>query len=381
MFPLWAAAMIGGCAPEGSAPLADHAPPSAAVELDLRIDGHAVALEPIVWMGVSPAGGIALLHSTSSRIRFFDSSGREIGTFGRAGDGPGEFRNPRQGGWIGDTLWIADGILRRVTLIAPDRQLVRMIRTDGVGPAPGSSEDFPTYSLATPHALYPGDTLLVQGTTVVSGPAWPSSLVRTTADGFIRERVMDVPSGQGGNVPIPNGSMTVPFFARPQWSVAPTGDRIAILDVDWNAPDERWVRFSVVDPHGEELFARRIEVEPLRIPPSVVDSVVADRLASPILATFGAGDGFEENLREAIPAHYPPVTAVIVGTDRRSWVGLAPTNEGNPWLVFDAEGTLLAHVILPSRVRLRAADATHLYGEERDELDVGSVVRYRLKMP
>ncbi|HJU75882.1 MAG TPA: 6-bladed beta-propeller [Gemmatimonadaceae bacterium] len=73
------------------------------------------------------ANRIAVVNGATNEIRFFDSAGKLVHTFGRTGSGPGEFR---QIGWVGrarDTLFVADHSLSRISTIATggDPELVR----------------------------------------------------------------------------------------------------------------------------------------------------------------------------------------------------------------------------------------------------------------
>lgn len=54
-------------------------------------DGELWFAEPVAATRLSD-GAIAIGDVQESAIMFFDSSGRHIGRFGRAGGGPGEFR-------------------------------------------------------------------------------------------------------------------------------------------------------------------------------------------------------------------------------------------------------------------------------------------------
>jgi hypothetical protein len=47
-------------------------------------------------------------------------------------------------------------------------------------------------------------------------------------------------------------------------------------------------------------------------------------------------------------------------------------------LILDAHGNPQGRVVLPDRAELHVADATHIWTLKSDELDVESIVRYRL---
>lgn len=59
-----------------------------------------------------------------------DAQGRETGRIGAKGAGPGEYRALDRMGWVGDTLWVFDGTLRRTTFLYQGK----LLRTDGTYP-------------------------------------------------------------------------------------------------------------------------------------------------------------------------------------------------------------------------------------------------------
>lgn len=49
-------------------------------------------LSPIAAIRVSGKGRVAIWQQQDFQVRFFDSSGKSLGKFGRKGEGPGDFR-------------------------------------------------------------------------------------------------------------------------------------------------------------------------------------------------------------------------------------------------------------------------------------------------
>ncbi|MFA3782613.1 6-bladed beta-propeller [Melioribacteraceae bacterium 4301-Me] len=63
---------------------------------------------------------------TAKSIFVFSGSGRYIGTIGRVGDGPGEFRSPNLAALVSDKLFIYDPILSRISVFSVnDRNYLR----------------------------------------------------------------------------------------------------------------------------------------------------------------------------------------------------------------------------------------------------------------
>ena len=75
---------------------------------------------------VDRSGTVYVLDPEAEGIHVFDAAGPYRGLIGRAGSGPGEFRNTGWSGWLGDTLWVTDPALRRVTFFRTDGTVVRI---------------------------------------------------------------------------------------------------------------------------------------------------------------------------------------------------------------------------------------------------------------
>ena len=359
----------------------------AKVALDLRIDGYEADLVPIDWMGVGSTGRIALIQRQDAKVRFFDGEGKPIGEFGRNGEGPGEFRRPLRGGWIGDTLWIDDTQLDRSTLISPDLRLVRIVaNAPALRPTQGDTARVPEFGPGTPHAIYPGDTMLVAASPRRDDPRADlfdgSPLLRVSAEGAITHVVVVRPVDDGGSFAVGfsdgrAGGFPVPFHQGPRWSVSPDGDRIGLLTVSFPTPEVGAFRIVVVDAHGREIFDRSYQTSTLSIPESVIDSVLSARVAN--ASNTEMRSAILTDLGDRIPKTYSPVDDILLGRDGRIWVSLRPDADGNSWLVLGPDGEPSMRVTVPANTRLEVADDRYVWGLEVDELGVESVVRYRLE--
>jgi len=87
-------------------------------------------LDEPAWFAMDRNGWCYLPHNHDKRIQVFDSSGNYVRSFGRLGEGPGEFRNPVVLQYLtGDTLSIFDPPLQRTTLYRTDGTLLEVVRT------------------------------------------------------------------------------------------------------------------------------------------------------------------------------------------------------------------------------------------------------------
>jgi hypothetical protein len=108
---------------------------------DLRI-GESTGGGPHRVMQVSDAtlqsdGSVAVLTCEASELRYFDAEGYHIRSVGGAGREPGRFFIPKRMFRLrGDTLGIVEYVMPRITIMAPDGSLDRVVTTDSFMLAP-----------------------------------------------------------------------------------------------------------------------------------------------------------------------------------------------------------------------------------------------------
>lgn len=366
---------VGAERPQGVAHLT-------AVE-DLRIDGYEHDLVPIDWLGVAPDGRIALLQRQDDQVRFFDSEGEPLATVGRRGEGPGEFTRMVRAGWVGDTLWVSDTQQRRTTLIGPDGEVVGVVPNhDRIAPSPDDRSGLGAFLRPMPFALYPDRGSLVWAIESEEHPGQlpegGAPLLRLDPDGTILRLVARVPETRGSVRADAGGGRIVfaqiPFAGESAWRVSPDGSLHAHLETDpTTAPDPTY-RVRVRDAAGSVVFDRRYPFEAIPIPDAVLDSAI---VASATRQGTVNRD-LEVELRRVAPATYSEAERLAIGDDGRIWIGMRARGEERRWQALSASGEPEAEVVLPRTVTLWAADETHLWGVDRDEVGVESAVRYRL---
>ncbi len=86
---------------------------------------------PIVRLSgldVDGSGNMLLGDVSESNVKLFDGTGKLLHVFGRKGDGPGEFSQPRFPRFGPDGLiYVADAQLSRITIFRPNGDLVRTV--------------------------------------------------------------------------------------------------------------------------------------------------------------------------------------------------------------------------------------------------------------
>ena len=85
---------------------------------ELRIgslNDAATAFGNIGAVRIGPQNRIYIAEPLQQQLRVFDSTGRPAGVIGRKGRGPGEFESITEMGFLGDTTYVLDALLRRIS--------------------------------------------------------------------------------------------------------------------------------------------------------------------------------------------------------------------------------------------------------------------------
>jgi hypothetical protein len=348
---------------------------------DLTIDANTNNLSAVTEVVVSRTGVIAVLQHQDMLIRFFSPSGALLGTFGRDGGGPGEFRSMGWIGWIGDTLHVEDSGLKRTTFVGPNLKLVRTV-PDPVRVLPPATEPHgePLTGDAAIVGVADDGSYLLDFFPAGATPSWlghPAaglglSILRVTPSGRFAGIAASLesrdPHCSWGSQPI-----SIPFCSH---VVDPEHFDHAIAIVSAGEPrDSRFHLQLVATQRNDTLINREIGYTPVPIPRHVVDSVRADRLANKHLSPQ------ERSTIESIPSapNYPPVRRSIVGSDRSVWL---EENTGRSdlhrWLVVDSHGNTLGIVTLPASVTVKDVRSDAAWGADVDADGLQDIVRFRI---
>jgi hypothetical protein len=354
---------------------------------DLRIDADRENVPEFRFFLMSPRGEIVAQIYEEGKFLFFDATGRRVGTFGRKGSGPGEFQGANRFGWVADTLWAYDSFQRRVTFISPSFKLIRTEMMPGSISAPATGGRQPgTLYLFYPQAIVGGHFV---GTAVISHGMGADGQAITThrimsvgrAGSDAQYLVDDVPKPWGTSVSYrPNDGSSygsaVPFSMVSQLEFSLDGGRFATLTSDMNDKGGSYT-LSMFTTRGDTVFRRTYPFAGIPITRSVADSAIkvieSVRGRPPAVSAKLA-----ELTRARLPRVYPPFSAMILGLDGTTWLQTAGPGQRRA-VAFDKRGMPLFEVPLPPRTRVWQANLTTLWAIQKDDDDVGSIVRYRIR--
>ncbi len=318
-------------------------------------------------------GRLAVVDANSRQVRIFDEAGTFIRSWGRRGDGPGEFQRPALAGTHGDTLVLIDPNNRRLTWMLADAGIVREVRINeeaGGGLGRGRARGV----LADGSVVAGGSFFFssASGESLSSGlRRSPTSFSRIGPDGNVATDFGEFPGLEmyfevdGGRV----SARLIPFGRVSSAGVA--GDRVYIGTAD--APE-----VGVYDPDGTQIGIVRWEAP--RIP------VNADHLAAYLEESLADADDEDERRRIRVVTRdhareeFPPYQGLQTDVVGNLWVNeyLEPGNDIARYRVFSPAGQMLARVALPPRVAPLEIGLDYMLARRLDDFDIEYVELYRL---
>lgn len=349
-------------------------------EPEWRLDSDTRRLDAAVAGVVSDSGellAVLLLDRTIIRV---DQRGQLIGALGRQGGGPGEFQRPVAVGLLGDTLWIADNVLRRFTLFAPNKDPLTRNFGDAFEQPQASGNGFRVRPLA----------LLTQGRVLLENPInVPDTSARTTVEAghvllanlrsgrldslstFVRRSPVIVARVAGsGFIQSLN-----PFALNDLVTFDPRGRSIVFVRMP---TDQRDASISVTawKSDGTRSFQRQIAFEPRYLTKGEIDQVI-DRMLGLQRPSTQNAPAVQIISGPTAGSILPPVKSVHVGADQSIWLGRSVGD----WLVLDALGKSIGTISLPkSTRRLLAVSAKRIWAlDENETTGVVTVVCYRIR--
>jgi hypothetical protein len=349
------------------------------------VDATGPAMFGRIWgVARAPTGEIVVTEEPAQELRVFSAAGRHLRTFGRKGEGPGEFSQIRGVVIYGDTVYPID--TRRTTIFTLGGKLVRQT-------------PFPAM---TPYRPVDPWGALADGSVVQTAPERETmemarqvgtriemrALIRIAADSRSHTVLGVLPTYEhhrGENDP-PGGDL-VAF--QPYMTVAVFGDRICT---------GRGVRYELacMNAEGKASLIIRRDLEPMAVTAAARDAYLK-KIRTPYNMPGPEGRSPPQSRLDQIAARthfaatFPAFDWTMAGSDGELWVSefnlqqrtrpageQAGANETVNWNVFAADGSWAATIALPARFFPKQAGKDYVLGINRDEDGVQRVTMYRL---
>lgn len=311
------------------------------------------------------SGAIVVGDASSARVLYFDQAGNFVKSFGRLGDGPGEFRMPR---WLGhcgsNVVGIYDAATASLTLLSEDGALL------------GRSRLPPNLNFAAPIncARAESFTLLLNRIQVRVGPGQhlkiPTAVARVVGmdrlDTLYRGGIQEYYVAQSGQAysEVPLGRATLSTSGRTLLFVAENfTDTVGVFTQEGALV--RRLRLGLARPrmtrvHWERAVEARVVTEPLERTRILLRSVLRELPAPEVL---------------------PAIHQIVADAADNLWVRTYHdlSTQYSLWLVFSPDGTPIARVVLPRQLRVLEIGIDHLLAVSKDEDDVESVLLFRFR--
>lgn len=362
---------------------------------DLRLDNASEDFDGLGSVLVGPQGQMVVTLFTDQQVRFYDAAGKRYATFGRKGSGPAEFQRMTRSGWTGDTVWIYDSSLRRMTYISLAGKLIRSapladaLNRGMVGG--GRLDEVGAVMSFSPSGVVPSGALVGLGSVVSAvgpggKPVTKRQILATAITGG-RHKSLGEPPAIDAFVrvegPGSSSSSAIPFVFQSATAFADDGTRFGTMTVEMGDNGGTYTVSTFSTDDGAPLYKRSFPFVGTPIPSRVLDSAVNQMGLRDNGTSFFPNPQTAEKLRalarEKLPKFYSPVSTLVLGTDGTTWITFRRTDAGRPVIVLDEKGNSLFKVTLPLRNLLLAANRTTVWAMETDEDGLASLVRYRIK--
>ena len=282
---------------------------------------------------------------------------------GRRGKGPGEFEWPATIQILkGDSLYVFDGSLARVTVFEPQDLTV-------------------AYTVTLPHLYSTSGLWRIPGQGGYIGVRSPPISPRQTErDDQGRFDVVFSLDEEGETE-----SDSIHAFPSAEPLIVRSGRSVMVGD----------------HPYGSEPFLRLLGDDRLVYANSRSPSLMILDLAGTVHHSFGVPaaevpvsatdlkariesegiEPFARALEQGAPYMWPALTGLVVDDEQRIWVGTRSESmrDEREWIAFTQEGGRVGSVLLPAPFELHAVRGDRLFGVVTDEFDVPQIRVYRLE--
>jgi hypothetical protein len=301
-------------------------------------------------------GRIYVGDAQANEVRVFSADGAFVDRFGRAGEGPGEFRNISGLSRAPEGIAVLDGRLARVTVFRPDGSVARSFRLERPYMR---MEHRALMRFDRQGRFYDRTALAMQpmvddaGIVVYHSGGSPVDTVRVAVieqDHLVVER-----NG------LPIMSFARPFAPQPSMAVGPDGRIYFARGDDY--------RITVRAPGGDTLHVIRRRVQPRPVPTQEREAALT------LVRERFHESGAQPPARIDLPDTKPVIADLVVDDPGNLWV----LTHGDPdwshfeWAIHEPGGRYLGAVAMP-RMRVMHIGADRVAGVTTDELGVQRVV-------
>lgn len=320
-------------------------------------------------IAVAGDGRVFVADAQNAEITILGPGGEVVGSMGRRGEGPGEFRELRALQMLpGDSLLAHDFANGRITVYEPDGYEVAYTTRLEMPPTASRPEWF---------ARATGE-----GRFIVSFVEWVRADRPPAAgeDEMARTRIVRTFDSEGRLV-------------RDSALVVPTARRLIVRDGDviGDGGPHPFGPWSPITHGGDDrLYVGGTSVDSVRVDAYTLAGEFSPFFAAPIpplevtpgdieQVLEGAWSFYHDAIRETVPERWPAVRDLTTDDRGRIWITLGGSRADSTrvWVV-DPDGSLSFRITLAPGLSIEAVRGDVVYGILHDELDVPWVESHRV---
>lgn len=334
-------------------------------DLFYRLDGNDLVWDDVRAVSTNDSLLVVLTQSYPA-VHLFDlADGRRRGSWGRSGEGPGEFQSASGVVLVGRHVYALDGNQGRLSIFEFTGDLERTVALRDFGMPP----NFPRW-------LYRagGDTVLF-GASVPMGNE-RSIIARSFGasadeDPVGQETVITYPQRTADlRLTAPGGpglTLSHPYAPTPQWT--PVAGGVAF----WRGPDPE-VRILGFDGTQMSVVSLALD-DRFEVTGEDREYWLQNAIPQEIFGQRGVFDPLREVARRTVdfPGYHPTVFELLGGPDDLLWVRRTPDGRNQVWDIVDARGQPTSRITLAPDQALMAVIPDHLLLKATDALGVESV--------
>ena len=311
-------------------------------------------------------GRIVVANGGTGELRYYDRDGRFLKAAGRKGEGPGEFENMGSPILVGDSIYVWDFRLRRMSVLDLEGEFGRSFRVQAELSVPvGTFSD--------------GSALFTAGLSF--SPSEIAAVVRDTAlyaqvsrEGEVLDSIGRFPSIEFYMLGTDQraAATSLPFGRR---TYAAVHGQTAYLG---SSDNYEILRYTA---DGRLAGIVRVAHEHLPVTQEDIELEKADRLGD---SDANWRRTLERMFAEMpIPSTMPAFDGLETDALGNLWVreAVRPGAPDAVWTLFDAQGRIMGTALTPADLSVVEIGADYLLGMWRDDLDVEHVQLYELIKP
>ncbi len=364
--------------------------PTMPAVLEQTISGkpYAPLTRGAAWLLVAPDGKLAVTHAGEIQTHILSAEGKEIGTVAGAG---------APMGWIGDSFWVHNILVARISIFGPRRTLDRgepvpLTIQGPLGTEPKIYRPDPGSFHPLVQRLYPNGDLLIRVSYLSAAPkpGYPvdeAFNLRIAPSGAFRGVVARQQTGAEDCAVMANGRQIglKEFCSLP--TTTPSPDGRFIVNVLRGATGADSTRFTVIatGEWGDTLLKRGLRVAARasqrsrggQCSPEARRRARASRSAhNPCVVTH-----LDSAMRAQMPVVHQPVNHMLVGNDSTVWLEVVGASAQHRWMILDRKGGVVGFATVPADVTLREINGMRAWGFRFLPNDQADIVRYRIGAP